>query len=207
MSLLQLRGAERAGVDCIAATSHFNPYAGSIEEYLMRRQKSWEMLQASMTPEMPRIILGAEVLICNHIDKMEGFMSLAFGGSSVVLIEMPCGEWTRDLIYTVEKVNERCNGRAVIAHVDRYDRKSVEYLFDMGVGGQVNVAALCHLFRRRYLMKWIEQGYVVALGSDIHRGENIYRKFGRTRAILGDRFNSVMQSAEQHCFPVPHFIK
>jgi protein-tyrosine phosphatase len=202
MSLLQLRSARKAGIDCIAATSHFNPFAGTIDDYLARRQRSWDILREALTPDLPRIILGAEVLMCSNIDQMEGFMSLAFSGTSAVLIEMPFGAWNRDLIYTVEKVNEICKGHAVIAHVDRYDQKSMEYLFDMGVVGQINVTALYYLFRRRYLMKWVEQRYVVALGSDIHRGENTYRKFSRMSTILGDDFNGLMYSSERLCFPI-----
>ena len=201
MSLCQLRRAGKAGIDCIAATSHFDPYTGTIDDFLRRRQRAWDLLREKLTPGLPRIILGAEVLLCADIQRMEGFMDLAFTGTSAVLIEMPAGVWSRALLYTVEKVNELCEGRAVIAHADRYDRKSVEYLFDMGTVGQLNVAALCRLFRRGYLIKWIEAQHIAALGSDVHRSEKQYRQFGRMRAILKDSFDGLMQSSQRLCFP------
>lgn len=200
MSIEQLQRAKKIGVDVVAATSHFNPYVETIDDFLRRRQKSWATLRSIWTPDLPEIILGAETLICNNIYKMEGLLNLAFQGTSVFLIEMPFGEWNRNLIHTVEKVNELCKGCAVIAHVDRYVIKNVEILFDIGLKGQVNVAGLFNIFRRRHLVKWIEQGSVVALGSDIHRAENVYGKFKNLEFYCGEIFNKVMRASEHLLF-------
>ena len=207
MTLLQLMRAKKAGVDCIVATSHFNPYAGTIDDFLIRRQNSWNMLGKALEPDMPRIVLGAEVLLCANIDKMEGFLCLAAGGNKAVLVEMPGGPWSRELLYTVEKVNALCCGQMVIAHVERYERKSVEYLFEMGTRGQINVTALCRMLRRGYLMKWIEQGNIAALGSDIHREEKTYRQFARMKALLGEHFETLMHTSEQLLFPTHHQVR
>jgi protein-tyrosine phosphatase len=200
MSLEQLLKAKKTGIDLIAATSHFNPYVETTENFLLRRQKSWVSIQSVWTPDLPRIILGAEALICNNMNDMEGLLSLAFQGTSVILIEMPFGDWDRKLICTVEKVNERCKGCAVLAHVDRYDKKNVEILFDMGIKGQVNVAGLFNLFRRSHLDEWIEQGSIVGLGSDIHRDQNVYDKFRNLEIKRGEIFSKIMRASEDLLF-------
>jgi tyrosine-protein phosphatase YwqE len=56
----------------------------------------------------------------------------------------------------------------VLAHVDRYPLTSIERLFDMGLYGQMNCNSLTKLFKPKHLLRWVEDGKIVAFGSDLH---------------------------------------
>jgi protein-tyrosine phosphatase len=196
-ALLQLQLAKKAGIDCVVATSHFYPHIDTVDHFLYRRQKAWEKLNSALTADLPKITLGAETLICNGIENMDGLLKLAFEGTSVILIEMPSVLWGASLFDTVDKINTLCNGRAVIAHVDRYNEESIDKLFDLGVSGQINAESLCRRRRRKTYMRWIANKNIVALGSDIHGTAGGYRKFLKAKARLGYDFHNIMHLSEE----------
>lgn len=195
----QLQMAKKAGVDIVVATSHFYPHIDSVENFLFRRQKSWDMLQDKLPQDVPHIILGAETLICEGIEKMEGLADLACEGSSTILIEMPSISW-KSIYGTVEKINELFGGHVVVAHIERYEKKSVENLFNLGVSGQINIESFCKLKQKKHLLRWSENGAIAALGSDIHGTTNVYKKLRKVQNILDDKFMQIMQSSEKLLF-------
>jgi protein-tyrosine phosphatase len=205
----QLRMAKEAGVDVVVASSHFYPHMETVENFLERRRKSWKILKDELTQDMshidmPHIVLGAEILICEGIEKMEGLLDLSCGGSSTLLVELPSVTW-KNIYNTVEKVNQRCGGRAVIAHVERYDEAFVEKVFDMGVYGQINMESFFHLTQKKRLRRWSEKGVIAALGSDIHGTANVYKRFRKTERLLGVTFAQIMQLSEKMLFSYTRF--
>lgn len=195
----QLQMANKAGVDVVVATSHFYPHVETVQNFLLRRQKSWELLQDNLTQNMPRIILGAETLVCEGMEKMEGLLDLSCGGSSTILVEVPTSP-SSGIYRAIERINERCAGRVVIAHIERYDKKCIENLFNLGFVGQVNIDSCCKLRRRNHLLRWAENGWIAALGSDIHGTVNGYSKLRKVRHLLEEKFTEVMQSSEKLLF-------
>lgn len=196
-SLRQLDMAKKAGIEIIAATSHFYPNAETSAGFLLRRQKAWETLLRVLPDEAPRIILGAEVLICDGMDKMEGLLDLTFEGTNVILLEMPFGPWKAAVYDTVEKIHQLTGRNAVIAHVERYDPEAIDSLFETGITGQLNAGVLLRPRKRRQLLNWIDKGKISALGSDIHGTKDAYRQFKRAKAILGKRFEPIMLRSEE----------
>lgn len=196
-SLKQLDMAKKAGVDVIAATSHFYPNTETSAGFLLRRQKAWETLLRVMPDEAPRVILGAEVLICDGMEKMEGLLDLTYEGTNVILLEMPSAPWKAAIYDTVEKIHLLSGRHAVIAHVERYDPKATDSLFEIGVTGQLNAGILLRLRRRGQLLNWIDKGNISALGSDIHGTKNAYRQFKRAKSTLGKRFERLMLRSEE----------
>lgn len=166
----QLELIQTAGVQTVCATSHFYPQEILPSVYLENRKASLRnLLHAYGDAPRPRIIPGAEVLICPGMEEMEGLESLCLEGTNVLLLEMPFTKerWDQGLFRTARRIAER-GIHPVFAHVDRYPPYLVEMLFDMEFTGQINAPALTGLFKPRHLLRWIEEGYVVALGSDLH---------------------------------------
>lgn len=194
-SLNQLKMAKNSGVDLIVATSHFYPHKDSVDAFIQRRETAISLLQSAPSGDYPNIIAGAETLVCDGMEHMQGLMGLAFGSCYTMLLEMPSGPWSLSLYDTIEKINQMTNGHAVMAHVDRYDPHRVESLFEIGVRGQLNAENLCKLRLRKKLLKWVTEGKIVALGSDIHGGGNAYRKFSKAISILGKDLSPVMKSS------------
>ncbi len=195
VSMNQLRMMQNAGVDTVCATSHFYPQETLVERYLEARSASFErLLEVCGDMERPGIVLGAEVLICEGLDRMEGLEKLCLEGTDILLLEMPfsANAWNDRLYRTVADIAER-GLTPVFAHVDRYPRRLVEPLFGMGFTAQLNAESLSGLLRPRHLLQWIDDGVITALGSDLH-GDRIdaYQPYMKVCVNLKERAERIM---------------
>lgn len=184
-SLCQLELAEAAHVNTIVATPHFYPQSDSFSEFLHRRERTASEL-ANHYHGPIRILLGAEVHMCVGLDHLPGIKELCVSGTSVILSELTFRGYAGNMGETFDRMQD--DGLIpILAHVDRYDPDIIESYFSQGVQGQVNADALIHRFGRRHLLNWIDDGWVIALGSDIHMTEKGYGPYLKARGILGDR--------------------
>ncbi len=200
ISLSQLGLMQTAGVDTVCATSHFYPQEMLPETFLEARAASFErLLEVVGDTPRPKIVLGAEVLICEGLDRMENLSELCLEGTNVMLLEMPFSPnaWSNRLFQTVADIADR-GIKPVFAHVDRYPPKLVERLFDMGFQAQLNADSLNRLIKPHYLLQWIEEGSIVALGSDLHgAADDAYKPYVKTCASLKERTTSIMAETEK----------
>ena len=186
-SLKQLKMAKSAGVETICATPHFYPNNESVKSFLSRRSRTFEKLKAASAKNDPKILLGAEVLICDGMDRMEHLPDLCLEGTSELLLEMPFYEWPDNIWDTVFSLNDIEELDIVIAHADRYPPKNIEVLIDAGIPLQLNAGSLTHVLRRSKYMSWIENGYVAYIGSDIHGLGDGYREFEKSVRLIKHR--------------------
>ncbi len=188
-SLSQLKMAQSAGVEIICATPHFYPNNESVRSFIDRRKRTYEELKASITYDAPKILLGAEVLICDGMERLDGLMELRLEGTSELLLEMPFYEWPSNIWDTVFELNEIKDLQIVIAHADRYPHKNIEILIDAGIPLQLNACSLLPVMKRRKYLSWIEDGRVMYIGSDIHGLGEGYREFEKCVRLLNRRFD------------------
>ena len=195
----QLTLIQSAGVKTVCATSHFYPQDVLSEVFIEERKASLKTLLAAMGPaKRPGIHLGAEVLICKGLENMEGLEKLCVEGTDVLLLEMPFthDSWDNDLFHTVLEMKKK-GYRIVLAHVDRYPPNLIEEMFDMGVQGQINTGSLSKLFKPKPLLRWIDEGNIVALGSDLHGcNPKSYAPFTKVVSSMTDRVERIMRSTE-----------
>lgn len=183
-SLRQIEMAKSAGIRTICATPHFYPHKESVESFLLRRQRTYETLQANLPDDAPRIILGAEVLICDGMDQLCGLERLCRQGTKELLLELPFYKWPESVWDTVECLNDRDDIRIVIAHADRYPPEDIERLIGENIPLQLNVECFKNLFQRKRYISWIEKGYAKYLGSDIHMLGSGYRDWEKYSKML-----------------------
>lgn len=200
VALGQLALIQNAGVDTVCATSHFYPQEVLVEKFMEAREASFgRLLEVCGEIPRPKIILGAEVLICEGLDQMEGLETLCLEGTNLLLLEMPfsAGAWSSRLYRTVADIADR-GLRPVFAHVDRYPPKLVSALFDMGFEGQINATALDRFFKPSHLLRWMDEGHIVALGSDLHGQESTaYEPFVKICASLKERSACIMEETQR----------
>lgn len=190
----QLKLAREAGVEVICATSHFYGHHTSVEHFLEKRQRCYEDLMAHAPTGSPRVLLGAEVLAFEGIERLPGLAKLRLQGTKMLLLEMPFTRWSDGLLESVEALSEDERFRIVLAHVDRYDRRAVEQLFELNyVRGQLNVDNLKKRFGKRYLREWAREGLIVAVGSDIHGTEVGYKDWLTCRRRYAEDWEAIMQ--------------
>ena len=183
-SLNQLALARKWGVDRIVATPHFYPDRHSVEQFLARRSVAWSALTSSRESGAPMLALGAEVLICDGIERLDGLDKLCIEGTNILLLELPFSLFKlgyRDSIYRLIKGGYN----VVLAHIDRYDPADIELLLECGAKAQLNAFALSGLTVPSYIKDWARSGAVIALGSDIHSDDKkAYRTFLKAKGRL-----------------------
>lgn len=183
-SLKQLEMAKHAGVKVVCATPHFYPEKESIDAFLCRRADAYSKLIPNLTEDLPEIQLGAEVLICDSMERMAGLEKLCRSGTNELLLEMPFYAWTDSIWDTLYHLCDREDLQTVIAHADRYPVKYIEQLIAEEVPLQLNVECLTRPLRRGRYLKWILQGAVWYLGSDIHMLGGAYQDWEKSVKLL-----------------------
>lgn len=165
-SLRQLAMAADVGIRTVCATPHFYPHRENAAAFLERRARCAAALPRR--PELPRILLGAEVLICDGMERLDDLPRLCLEGTNELLLEMPFYAWPSSLWDTLFALCERRDIRIVLAHADRYPKENIERLIREGIPLQLNAVCLTKPIKRRRYLEWIQNGYVKYLGSDIH---------------------------------------
>lgn len=200
MSKEQLLLAQAAGVDVVVSVCHFYPYKENINNFFERISPLRESLKKLVEEDtsLPQVLFGTEVTLCHGLEKMQGLHRLCIEGTNCILIEMPFSKWDNKLLETLESIKYDLGLEPVLAHVDRYDHNEVEKLFALDLNGQINASSLVSLFGKGKLIKWINGGHIVALGSDIHKLSNEYKNFSRSLKILGkDKLFAIMNKSKE----------
>ena len=176
-TITQLKLAQEAGVQRIVFTPHYYPHRENPEKFIERREKCYNHLMKSMTTELVDVRLGAEVLICDSIEDIPMLDQLCIRGTKVLLLELPFVDFTESYVNSV-----RCLLRdgydVILAHADRYDPDNINRLISAGARIQLNADSISGLFIKKHIKHWLEQGYVYAIGSDIHgTDKHAYKTF------------------------------
>ena len=198
-SVKQFELIKNTGADTVIATPHFYPSNTKVEDFLKRREFCSEKLLDSEAPKMGvRVITGAEVLVCEGMERMTDLEKLCIPGTNTLLLELPVTEWTEGLLETVERISERHT--VVLAHIDRYPLSDVLQFLDFkSVFAQMNPGELTKLFLNKKYLELIDKGWVAALGSDLHStNEKQTATFKKAVKKLGnERIEKIMtRSAE-----------
>ena len=185
-SLFQLNSASEAGVTTIVATPHFYPQQENVARFIERRNSCFEILKEHLSDEHPKVLLGAEVLICDNIEQMPGLDSLCIEGTRIILLELPFTDFSDSYVYSVKMLLKQ-GYTVILAHADRYNPNNINRLVHAGAKIQLNADSLSKLFVQPHLKEWVERNEVVAIGSDIHGADKkAYNKFKKALKKLGD---------------------
>ena len=197
-SLFQLELARKQGITRVLSTPHFYPHVHTVSEFLKSRDKAISQLLPALPEETPQIKLGVEVLLCSGIEKLEGLRSLCFYGSEYLLIELPFFDFSGEYITTIKNL-KKMGYKVILAHADRYPPQNIEQLLESGVEMlQLNIFSLSGFFKNKKHFEWIDNGSVVALGTDIHgRDKKAYKKFVDIKNRLGERILNVKEKSDK----------
>ena len=196
-SLGQLRLAKNHGVNRIIATPHFYPARHNIEDFVERRNSSWNHLKLSLNESHPDIRIGAEVLVCNGIENLPGLDKLFIHGTNTLLLELPFTDFQEEYAESAEKLIFS-GVEVVLAHAERYPCENIKKMLNVGCKIQLNADAFRPLFISSHIKKWLSNNSVVALGSDIHRDDkNAYKAFIRAKKRMSDALQYVKAESDR----------
>lgn len=182
VSLWQLKSASKHGIRRIIATPHFYPHRDSVDTFLKRRNSAFDKLQSSIGDLDIEIKLGAEVLLCQGIERLPELEKLLLTGTNILLAELPNADMLQDICKSVKNIIDS-GIRIVLAHPERYEISIVENLLDVGVKLQLNASAVTQRRWSSDIQRWLKTGAVVAIGSDIHKkNKKAYKAFCRATA-------------------------
>lgn len=174
---IQLQEAIRANVQCVVATPHFYPHEDTVAMFLERRKKALDQMKELEERKEIHILQGAEVLLCPNLDKMPELEKLCIENTRILLMEMPFSEkWSSDYIETLERISKG-KYHVVLAHIERYSMENAKIILEMNLPVQVNASCMKTLKKRKIVQMFMEQGNIVAMGSDIHGRGREYRLF------------------------------
>ena len=180
MSVLQVRSALKAGIDLIVATPHYYNNNDTIDEFISRRSKCYEVLSRELKAQKieASIVLGAEVnLQTDLLDHKDRLKDLCISGTKYMLVEPPIfTEWTNWVYNSIRGLRD-LGIEPIIAHIDRYNEKNLKKLFENDYLYQINVSSLTTFSGRRKINRFLKNNCVHVIGSDIHLNGPEYTYF------------------------------
>lgn len=189
MTKAMLHDMYKQGVRTVAATPHFYANRDLPEAFLRRRDRAAAQV-ATLTENIPNIILGAEVAYFDGMSHSGILEKLQLGDSGLILIEMPFCPWSGRIIREVCQIRIETGLTPVLAHIDRYRqqlRDCMPTLQDSGVLFQCNAEAFLSFWQRRWALKLLEQGYIHFLGTDAHNLTSRPPRLSEAYRVIHDR--------------------
>ena len=197
ISLEQLKMAMDCGVSKIVATPHFYPQKENPDSFLARRSYSYQRLSRKLTDPHPEIILGAEVLICDNIEEMPMLSELCISGTNVLLLELPFTDFSKSYANSVSILIEQ-GYNVVLAHADRYNPENIDTMINAGAKIQLNADSISGFKIPKHISKWIDEGVVYAIGSDIHSvDKKAYKQFKKSIKKLKNEAENIMHRSNK----------
>ncbi len=193
-SIKMLKLSWEHGVRTIVATPHYYASDESVDSFLKRRDRSFDMLQKELENisfDVPNIVLGAEVYFFNSMGHSDDIKKLSIGNTKYILVEMPFSPWTTSTINEIYSIMSK-NMIPIIAHIERYfnqEKKSgkIEELMDTDVFIQMNCEYINDIFTRRKALKLIENNIINVIGSDCHNLSNRAPNMGKAISIIENK--------------------
>lgn len=188
------------GVGTVKAIPHFYADDESVESFLERREKAFELLKSQLPEDCPQIKTGAEVLYYQGISRLAGLKSLRIEGSRLLLLEMPMLRWTEYMLRELEELASISGLTIILAHIERYldlqNEDTWDRLYESGFLNQVNASFFIAFASRRKALSLLKQGRIHFVGSDCHnvtsRPPRIGQAFEYIQKKLGGDFITQM---------------
>ncbi len=197
----QLALMKKSGAELAVATPHFYPHEHTVSVFSENVSYAIEQMTSANIQTAPKLCVGAEVLLCDNLQKMEGLSKLYIRGTNVLLLELPLNQLTASQLDTVEALIES-GAKVVLAHIDRYlplYGKTIDALLDMGAYAQINACSLSNRKIRNKIFSYLESGdRICAIGSDLHGADSSsYKKFIKAKKLLGEYYPEIMNRSEK----------
>lgn len=205
MEMMRQEAAQK--VEMVVATPHFYADQDSVHHFLKRREDSVSWLRQSLAGvSAPSLRFGAEVYYFPGIGSAELIRQLCMEGTSVLLLELPFCQWTKEMFKEINTLIKRQQLTIVLAHVERYyayqkDLTIWNEIFALPLYAQMNAGSFLHRQTRRLAFRLLEQMGTVVLGSDCHntnsRPPNMQEGWERIRKKFGEEKLSEIENLEK----------
>lgn len=175
-SLKMIEMLKNQGAKKIVLTPHYYSDNISLDDFLRRRDKAFNLLLSKLPSQSPELYPAAEVYISKYLFNAESLDELKIANSGYILIEHSFSADFEGDDYN-RLVNMYCDygAKPILAHIERYpalleDMYKIEQYVDMGCLIQSNISAFSDAPRgiRKKLIKLMNAGLIHIIGSDCH---------------------------------------
>ena len=206
MSIAMLQMMAQQGITHVVATPHFYPSRDDPERFLLRRKRSEEKLRLAMEkhPELPQLLVGAEVYYFRGMSHSEALPLLTIDEKACIMIEMPHSLWQESIYRELQQVRSNFGLTPVIAHIDRYIRpgrnKALwERLAQLPVMVQANAEFFLRKATAGMAVRMTKAGAIHLLGSDCHDLSSRKPNLGAALQVLQNRAGEdVLQQIQRY---------
>lgn len=174
-SIAMLQAMKSQGIQKVIATPHFYPGMDNPEEFLARRAEAMDRLSEAISglPDMPQILLGAEVYYYPEMSNSESLKRLTMGGSRYIMVELPQSPWPDRIYQELVRIRENQGLIPIVAHVDRYIGRFRTFgipqrLAELPVLVQANAEFFLQKSTSSMAFRMLKQNSIHLLGSDCH---------------------------------------
>lgn len=206
-SLSMLEAMSKQGIARVAATPHFYPSEDSPERFLERRAAAADRLREEWRPDLPQLMLGAEVYYFEGISRAEGLDALRLEGTPILLLEMPFRPWTPRMTDEILELHGQHGTTVLLAHIERYLRFQKPEIWDVlleaGVRMQCNASFLLNWKSRWKALRMFREGRIHLLGSDSHNMTSRPPRLGEALKVLGPAGREILEGNIRQFIPEP----
>ncbi len=199
-SIAMLKIQAEQGIRCVVATPHFYAEHETPQDFLHRREHSYQSLQKEierqgLQEQLPQIRLGAEVRYFEGISRSSAVHDLKIEKTDLLLLEMPFVSWSQRMIQEVKAAQQQLDLTILLAHVERY-RRTQGFFFhkkleEMGALIQSNAEFFLNKQTRKKAMHLFEEGKINLLGSDCHNCTVRPPNLGKAIQLLTEQFGDL----------------
>ncbi len=198
-----LKLSKNQGIEKITATPHFYASHDYPEHFFERREKAKILLDNATAelPELPKIVVGAEVSYFEGISDCSFLKGLKMENTPLLLVEMPMCRWNSRMISELNDIYAKNRIVPLIAHIDRYirllrDKHIIDYLSGLPVLIQANSSFFLSRKTSKLALSLLSKGKIHLIGSDCHdtteRTQNLAFAFDVIERKLGqDALNRI----------------
>ena len=137
-SLAQLAIAKKYSVNRILATPHFYPNRHTVSAFEQIRDNAVAVLKSATLNNAPEVKLGAEVLICEGIERFPELNKLCFQNTKYIMLELPFLGFSESFAISAGELQDM-GYKVILAHADRYSKNVIDVMLAYGVSGlQIN---------------------------------------------------------------------
>ncbi len=197
-SITLIKSLVSQGVTDICLTPHFYTSNISTEDFLNKRNESFELLKNNLPSDLKvNLHLGAEVYITKYLFSSPIDKGICIDGTNYILCEFSYDKKFREnMLDFLENLIYSNSLIPIIAHIERYgwllkDEKARKELLSMGVLFQTNAISLCDRKFKKKLLKMIANNEISFLGTDAHSmHRNSPQYFSQAQSVICDKLSS-----------------
>lgn len=182
------------GVNTVIATPHFYADEQSVDEFIERREKAYDLLSEQLTPDMPKILKGAEVRYYSGISRMEKIECLKIENSKLLLLEMPFAKFGEYALRELEELSARPDIKIILAHFERsasfQEAKTLERIYQSDLFIQANASYFLGFMTKKRAINNLIDSRIHFIGSDCHNLTSRPPKIGKAFDLISKKIGS-----------------